>query len=80
MLFNYDVPTISTNITLFKARDVISPFDEYDDPYNNWKKFTDKPIRVYTVNGYHESMLEKENVKVIASTICSITMDEAEYV
>ena len=69
LLMNYKIPTITSNIHLFKARTLWQPFVEVDSPTNGWHKFVNGELVVHNVPGDHESMLFEPNVTVIADIL-----------
>lgn len=59
----YIIPTICHQITLFKANEVMEPFDRMVDSCNYWEPFTIHPLKIYNVSGTHSSIFELPNVK-----------------
>tara|TARA_B100000989_G_scaffold279645_1_gene242433 strand:+ start:1001 stop:1288 length:288 start_codon:yes stop_codon:yes gene_type:complete len=60
----YAVPTVKTNITLFKAQDLLPEFAEQENSLNHWGRYCDvpDPMDVYLVGGDHYSMFRQPHI------------------
>lgn len=60
----YAVPTVKTNITLFKAKDLLPEFAAQENSLNHWGRYCDvpEPMDVYLVGGDHYSMFRQPHI------------------
>lgn len=68
LLENYCLKPIDFEITLFKSKETIEVLRPIEEPYNHWKKWTDK-VTLVTVPGDHETMFYKPNVSKLGHLI-----------
>jgi thioesterase domain-containing protein len=69
LLLEYELPILSTDVTLFKAQDLWESFAGIDDPYNGWEPFVERTIIVHSIPGTHETMFFDPHVDRLASKI-----------
>lgn len=69
MLFDYKIPELNENITLFKAKDLWPMFNEINSKLNGWENYFKSPISLHTIPGDHESMFLFPNSKLLAKSI-----------
>ncbi len=62
LINKYQLKTILHQLTLFKAKELLSYFESIQAPYNYWDSYTAQPIEVYEVNGNHETILQEPNL------------------
>ncbi len=56
MLDRYEAKKIDMPLTLFKALEVISIYEPYEDPLNHWETYSTYPVKLYQVPGDHETI------------------------
>jgi amino acid adenylation domain-containing protein len=69
LLFDFHLSEILHPIALFKARELLPIFEVIDAPFNYWEKFSRISMRTYVVPGNHETMFQKPQVHILASSI-----------
>ncbi|MFK0732541.1 MAG: amino acid adenylation domain-containing protein [Gloeotrichia echinulata GP01] len=76
---------ISAPIVLFRAQEVhkivlqeLQAISNYDLPDWGWKAYSQKPIKVISVPGNHGQMLYEPNVKLLATQLLSLIVDEGQ--
>ncbi len=76
---------ISAPIVLFRAQEVkeivlqeLQAFSDYNLPDWGWQTYTQKPVKVISVPGNHGQMLYEPNVKLLATQLQPLMLDEAE--
>ncbi|CAM4377018.1 MAG: D-alanine--D-alanyl carrier protein ligase [Legionella sp.] len=69
LLLAFELPTIRSDITLFKAKDLWDAFVLADDPFNGWEPFVEHEITVHSIPGTHETMFFESNVDHLANLV-----------
>lgn len=69
MLEKYVVPNVNAQLTLFKAKDVVSAYKPYQASFNHWEPYSNYPIEKYMIPGDHETIFEEPNVRVLAQKL-----------
>ena len=67
---------IASQITLFKANELLSEYKEIDIQDNHWSLYSAVPIRVFKVPGDHHTILHNPNSIILAEYIhkCLVTV------
>lgn len=66
MLQNHTHKKIMAPVSLFKAQEILKEYQTLDCKDNHWSKYLALPLKVITIPGDHNTMLEKPNVQTLA--------------
>jgi polyketide synthase PksJ len=69
MMSAYSIKKIDTQLSLFKANEILFEYEEIDKEDNHWSTYSTVPINCHTIPGDHNSMLQKPNVNFLAKDI-----------
>ena len=65
----YIPPYLHNQLTLFKAKKILSIFESIESRFNHWEQYSTIPIKVYNVPGNHESMFQEPNVAALGTLV-----------
>lgn len=74
MMVKYKIKKVHTKLSLFKAEDILSEYQEINAPDNHWSDYATL-LDVYPVPGDHNTMLQNPNVTSLASFIRNCLID-----
>ena len=69
LLLDYKPKQLNKEIHLYKASEILEEYQPVDEPYNHWQQYSTKPIRLYKMNGDHNTIIEEPNVIKLAQVL-----------
>ena len=69
MMLTHQLKKIDAQLTLFKAEELLSEYEEINVEDNHWSAYSTLPIKVYHAPGNHNTMLQKPNSTTLARHI-----------
>ena len=71
LINSYTMPTVNTNVTLFKAQDLLPEFAAQENSLNHWGRYCDvpEPMDAYLVAGDHYTMFRQPHVNELGKVL-----------
>ena len=72
LLLAHSPSCIKQEIVLFKSKKLIQGFQDIDDPYNGWKKYTSLNIKCFEIEGDHHTIMALNGIKEMLAILYSL--------
>lgn len=66
MMQQHTFKKITAPVSLFKAQEILKEYQSIDCKDNHWSKYLALPLRIISIPGDHNTMLEKPHVQILA--------------
>lgn len=75
LMLSYNMPLLTDKVVLLKAETLLPEYSTINEPNNGWSGYADD-LRVYSVPGDHESMMQEANVNIVAKFLNELIASE----